>query len=249
MSAHVTRKIPTSDGPIQAPERLLVVVAHPDDIDFGSAGTMATLAAAGTQIAYCLVTSGDAGDDDMTRTREELAAEREAEQTAAAHEVGVEEIHWLHHADGVVVPDLALRRDIARIIRMVKPNVVVSQSPEPNWDRIYGAHPDHLAVGTATMAAVYPDSRNPRAFPELLADGYEPHTVQQVWMVGQPPTLYIDITANFPKKVAALKRHHSQTARMDDLEQRLTEWNAGTAADAGMPEGTFAEGFRVVTTT
>ena len=95
--------IQTSEGPLDAPERLLVVVAHPDDIDFGTAGTMAALTAAGTHVAYCLVTSGDAGDDDLTHTSEELAALREGEQTAAGAECGVTELHWLHHPDGMVV--------------------------------------------------------------------------------------------------------------------------------------------------
>jgi LmbE family N-acetylglucosaminyl deacetylase len=238
--------IPTADGPIDAPSRLLVVVAHPDDIDFGTAGTMAALTKAGTHVEYCLVTSGDAGDDDLTRSSEELAAEREAEQTAAAHAVGVEDIHWLRHPDGMVVADLALRRDIARVIRMVRPDVVVSQATEPNWDRIYGAHPDHLATAQATMAAVYPDSRNPRAFPVLLDEGYEPHKVTEVWMTGQNPNRYVDITDTFPQKVEALRSHVSQTARMENLEGLLREWSGRTAESAGMPEGRLAEGYRVI---
>ena len=193
-------QIPTSEGPIDTPERVLVVVAHPDDIDFGSAGTIATLTNAGTHVAYCLVTSGEAGEDDMTVSSQELAEMREAEQTAAAAQVGVSEIHWLHHPDGRVVADLDLRRDIARIIRIVKPTVVISQNPQPNWDRIYGSHPDHLAAAAATMAAVYPDSRNPRAHPELLDEGHEPHSVTEVWMGSQEPTRYIDISPVFEKK-------------------------------------------------
>ena len=224
------------------------IAAHPDDIDFGTAGTMAALTAAGTHVAYCLVTSGDAGDDDLTRSSEELARQREAEQTEAGVMVGVEEIHWLHHPDGMVVPDLTLRRDIARIIRMVKPNVVVSQATEPNWDRIYGAHPDHLATAQATMAAVYPDSRNPRAFPELLDEGHQPHKVTEVWMTGQNPNRFVDITDTFDQKVAALRAHASQTARIDDLEKLLREWSGGTAATAGMDDGRLAEGFRVIST-
>lgn len=241
--------IPTAKGPVDAPERLLVVVAHPDDIDFGTAGTMAALTAAGTHVAYCLVTSGDAGDDDMTVSAAELAEVREGEQTAAAKEVGVTEIHWLHHPDGMVVADLNLRRDIARVIRIVRPNVVVSQATEPNWDRIYGAHPDHLATAQATMAAVYPDSRNPRAFPELLEEGHQPHTVEQVWMTGQKPNRYVDITDFFDQKVAALRSHYSQTGRMEDLEGRLREWAGGTAETAGLEAGRLAEGFRVISAT
>jgi len=238
--------IPTSDGEIEAPGRLLVVVAHPDDIDFGTAGTMAALTAAGTEVAYCLVTSGDAGGDDLDHSQEELAAVREAEQTAAASEVGVSEIHWLRHPDGMVVADLALRRDIARVIRIVKPDVVVSQDTAANWDFIYRSHPDHLATAYATMAAVYPDSRNPRAFPELLDEGHQPHSVREVWMTAQEPTLFVDITSTFPQKVAALKAHHSQTSGFDGLEQRLREWSTATAERGGMPAGRLAEAFRVI---
>ncbi|MDG2262365.1 MAG: PIG-L family deacetylase [Actinomycetota bacterium] len=240
-------QIPTSDGPLDAPERVLVVVAHPDDIDFGSAGTIATLTNAGTYVAYCLATSGEAGEDDMTVSSEDLAAMREAEQAAAAELVGVSEIHWLHHPDGRVVADLGLRRDISRVIRIVKPDVVISQNPEPSWDRIYGSHPDHLATATATMAAVYPDSRNPRAHPELLEECHAPHVVTEVWMGSQEPTRYIDITPVFEKKVEALRAHVSQTARMGDrLPELLREWSSQTAEKAGMPEGSLAEGFRVI---
>jgi len=238
--------IPTADGDVDAPERLLVIVAHPDDIDFGTAGTMAALTAAGTHVAYCLVTSGDAGDDGLTHSQEDLAALREAEQTAAAAEVGVSEIHWLRHPDGMVVADLALRRDIARVIRIVKPDVVVSQDTAANWDFIYRSHPDHIATAHATMAAVYPDSRNPRAFPELLDEGHQPHHVREVWMTAQNPTLYVDITATFPQKVAALKAHHSQTSGFDGLEERLREWSSRTAEKGGFPVGRLAEAFRVI---
>jgi len=245
----VETQILTSDGPIEAPACVLVVVAHPDDIDFGSAGTIATLTAAGSHVAYCLVTSGEAGEDDMTMSPAELATMREAEQTAAAAEVGVTEIHWLHHDDGRVVADLDLRRDISRVIRIVKPDVVISQNPVPNWDRVYSSHPDHLAVATATMAAVYPDARNPRAHPELLADGHLPHAVGEVWMVSQEPDRFIDITPVFDAKVAALRAHVSQTARMGErLPELLREWAGDVASKAGMPQGSCAEGFRVINT-
>ncbi len=239
----------TNDGMIDAPDRVLVVVAHPDDIDFGSAGTIAALTAAGTHVAYCLVTSGEAGEDDMTMTVEVLAALREAEQSAAAEAVGVTEIHWLHHPDGRVVADLELRRDISRVIRTVKPDVVISQNPEPDWERIYRSHPDHLATASATMAAVYPDARNPRAHTELLDEGLVPHTVSEVWMGSNEPTRVIDITDVFDKKVAALRAHTSQTARMGDrLPVLLAEWAGGTALAAGMPDGSMAEAFKVINT-
>lgn len=244
-----TSQIMTADGPIDAPERVLVVVAHPDDIDFGSAGTAAVLTNAGSHVAYCLVTSGDAGDDDLTVTAEALAAMREGEQTAAAAEVGVEVLHWLHHPDGRVVASLDLRRDISRIIRIERPNVVITQSPERNWDRIYGSHPDHLATAEATIAAVYPDSRNPRAHPELLEEGHLPHTVDKVWVTGLKPNLTIDITDVFDRKIAALRAHESQTGWMGDrLPEMLTEWALERGQKGGLDEGRFGESFRLVNT-
>lgn len=251
-----------ADGPVDAPERVLVVVAHPDDIDFGVAGTVAQLTAAGSYVAYCLVTSGEAGEDDMTVTSEELAAMREAEQTAAAAEVGVTSLHWLHHADGMVEANLELRRDIARVIRIEKPDVVISQSPERNYDSVYGSHPDHLETAEATLRAVYPDSRNPRAFTaELLDEGFAPHTVKNVWIGQIEPELFVDITNTFDAKMRALRSHASQVAKRDaefDLEKLMREWgerNAGIAAKNGLDHfdaethpGRLCEGFRVLNT-
>ncbi len=245
----MTGQIQTGDGPIDAPERVLVVVAHPDDIDFGTAGTVASLTDAGSHVAYCLVTSGDAGDDDMSVSQEELAELREGEQTAAGAEVGVTDLYWLHYPDGRVVNSLELRRDISRVIRIEQPNVVISQSPERNWDRIYGSHPDHLATAEATVAAVYPDSRNPRAHPELLEEGHKPHTVDKMWIVGLKPNLVVDITDVFDRKIAALRAHKSQTGWMGDrMPTMLTDWAKDRAAKAGLPEGRLVETFRLVNT-
>ncbi len=236
----------TDKGEIEAPSRVLIVVAHPDDIDFGMAGTVAQITSAGSLVAYCLATSGDAGGDDLEHTSEELAALRQAEQTAAAARVGVSELHWLGHPDGMVVADLGLRRDIARVIRMVRPDVVICQTTIPDWDRIYISHPDHLATATAALAAVYPDSRNPRAFPELLDEGHQPHTVEELWLIGTEPNRYIDITDTFDTKVAALREHRSQTEHMENLDGRLREWSTETARAGGLADGRLAEAFRVV---
>ncbi len=234
---------------MDAPERVLVVVAHPDDIDFGTAGTVAALTDAGSHVAYCLATSGDAGDDDMTVPAEELAALREGEQTDAASKVGVHDLHWLHHPDGQVEARLPLRRDISRVIRIERPNVVITQSPERNWDRIYGSHPDHLATAEATMAAVYPDSRNPRAHQELLDEGHKPHTVDKVWVMGLTPNLTVDITDVFDRKIEALRAHVSQTGWMGErLPEMLTEWARERGGKGGLTDGRLGESFRVVNT-
>ncbi|WP_420624734.1 PIG-L deacetylase family protein [Candidatus Poriferisodalis sp.] len=236
----------TDQGEIEAPARAMVIVAHPDDIDFGMAGTVAALTAAGCHVAYCLATSGEAGGDDLSQTPDELAEVRQAEQTAAAGKVGVSELHWLGHPDGMVVAGLGLRRDIARVIRMSRPDVVLCQTTIPNWDHIYISHPDHLATATAALAAVYPDARNPRAFPELLDEGHKPHSVSEIWLTGTEPNRYIDITDTFECKIAALSEHHSQLAPFDGLADRVWEWCTRTAQAAGLPEGRVAEAYRVV---
>ncbi len=228
--------------------RALVVVAHPDDVDFGAAGTVATLTKKGVDVAYCLVTSGDAGGDGSTLSREERSEIRETEQRAAAREVGVTNLTFLRWPDGQVEPTLLLRREIARVIRTHRPDLVITQSPERNWERVRASHPDHLAAGEATMRAVYPDARNPHAFPELLREGLEPHTVPVVWLSGSQPTMVVDITKRFNRKYAALRRHVSQVGDNKGLKKMLKNWARLTAKDAGLAKGHLAEGFKVVIT-
>lgn len=240
-----TREVFEYDGSIK---RALVVVAHPDDVDFGFAGTVATLTTLGVDVSYCLVTSGDAGGDDSTHTKEERAEMREAEQTAAAKEVGVSDLTFLRFPDGLVEVTLLLRREIARTIRTCKPDLVITQSPERNYDRVQASHPDHLATGEATLRAVYPDARNPHAFPELVREGLEPHTVPLVWLGGPNPNMVVDVTDQFPRKIAALRRHVSQVGDGEGLEERLREWLKRLAKDSGMPKGRLVEGFRRIAT-
>lgn len=229
--------------------RALVVVAHPDDVDFGSAGTVAALTANGVDVSYCLVTSGDAGGDESTHTKEERAEIREAEQRAAAAAVGVSELTFLHWPDGQVEPSLLLRREIARAIRVAQPDLVLTQSPERNYERIFASHPDHLAAGEATLRAVYPDSRNPHAFPELLREGHAPHTVKEVWLMSSAaPNLVVDITDHFDRKIAALRCHESQVGHRDDLDKMLKEWGRRISKEAGLGKGRLAEGFRRLVT-
>jgi LmbE family N-acetylglucosaminyl deacetylase len=232
----------------KALQRALVVVAHPDDVDFGTAGTVAYLTNHGVDVAYCLVTSGDAGGDDSTHSREERSDIREAEQTMAAKEVGVTNLTFLRWPDGQVETTLALRREIARVIRAHRPDLVITQSPERNYERVRASHPDHLATGETTLRAVYPDARNPHAFPELFGEGLEPHTVPEVWLGGVAPTMVVDITKTFDQKFAALSKHVSQVGEAQGLEEMLKSWSRQTAQRAGMKKGKLAEGFRVVAT-
>jgi len=230
-------------------ERLLVITAHPDDVDFGAAGTVATLTDAGVHVTYCVVTDGQAGGFDLATSRDDIAEIRRAEQTAAAKEVGVSDLVFLGRMDGEVVASLDLRRDIARVIREVRPNVVITQSPTINLDRIPANHPDHRATGEATIDAVYPDARNPFAFPELLAEGHEPWKVDEVWVMGiGDGTDAIDITEQFDRKLAALLAHRSQHPDPDGLGTRIRAWNEHNASRFRLAAGRVAEAFRVVDT-
>jgi LmbE family N-acetylglucosaminyl deacetylase len=241
---------PPSAKPISDARRVLVVSAHPDDVDFGAAGTVARWVEQGLEVTYLLVTRGDAGGFDDT-PREAMPLLREAEQLAAAKAVGVERVEFLDgYRDGTLQPTLDLRRDITRMIRTYQPDRILTSSPLRRWDRIAGpSHPDHLAVGEATTCAIYPDSRNPFAFPELLRDeGLEPWVVREVWYQGGPdPDLYVDVTATYPQKIAALLAHVTQTSHID-VESRVQAMLAANAAAAGLPEGRFAEAFTVLST-
>lgn len=231
-------------------ERVLVVVAHPDDVDFAAAGTVAGWVAQGIEVSYCLCTSGDAGGFDDT-PRAQMGSLREAEQKAAAAELGVHDLTFLRYPDGRVTPSIELRRDISREIRRVRPQRVLAPSPEIVWARLGVSHPDHRAVGEAALAAVYPDARNPFAHPELLVDeGLDAWTVRELWLMGAPPERaenVVDITSTFHLKIAALRAHVSQTGRWTDMEQRIRTFGAATAARFGLPEGHLAEVFQVVT--
>lgn len=245
----VPRRLVTASGPREAPGRVLVVAAHPDDIDFGSAGTVAALVEAGASVSYCLVTSGEAGGRDRGQPRAEMAALREAEQRAAATAVGVDDVHFLRCPDGRLVPGLELRLAIARVIRQVCPDVVIGPSPQRDLASIHRSHPDHRAVGECTMDAVYPDARNPFAFPELLDEGLEPHSVEELWLTGGPdPDLVVDVGEVIDRKVAALRAHASQVGWIDDVAAMIRSWSADVAERAGMPDGSLAEAFRVVDT-
>lgn len=227
----------------------LHVAAHPDDLDFGCAGTTATLTRAGHRVVYCLVTDGQAGGFDNTITRERMAEIRQEEQTKAAKVVGVDELHFLGFDDGAVEVTIELRKAISRVIRQVKPDVVVTQSPTRNLERIYSAHPDHLATGEATLCAVYPDSRNEFAHTSLMEEGHEPHAVPEVWLVGGPDAdHFVDITDTYEAKIEALLCHESQMQDPSRIPELIREWGERVATDAGLAEGHLAEGFRKLAT-
>jgi LmbE family N-acetylglucosaminyl deacetylase len=238
---------PPSAPPIPDPQRVLCVFAHPDDVDFGCGGTVAGWVDSGLEVAYLLVTRGDAGGFDDT-PRQRMPTIREAEQRAAAALLGVKEVEFLDgYRDGLVTPSLELRKDITAAIRRLRPDRILTSSPLRRWDRIAGpSHPDHLAVGEATTCAVYPDARNEFAHMDL---GLPAWTVREVWYVGGPdPDHAVDVTDSFDRKVAALRAHVTQTTHRDDLEAMLRERLSTVAGGLGLPAGRLAEAYTIIRT-
>jgi len=223
------------------------VTAHPDDVDFGAGGSVATWVKAGIDVAYCVATDGDAGGSDRSVSRSDMARTRRQEQRAAGAELGVSDITFLGYPDGRLAPTLDLRKDVCRAVRQFRPDRLVCQSPERNWERIGASHPDHLAAGEAAACVAYPDARNPFAHPELLEEGLEPHAVKEMWLMASPrANRAVDITDVFDRKVSALRRHESQVAHEPDLDGRLRSWASAGASAAGLADGRLAELFQVV---
>lgn len=237
---------PLTDDEIK---RVLVVMAHPDDCDFGAGGTIAQWTAKGIHVSYCIITNGDQGGEESGIPLEQMAQVRQKEQRDAGAALGVSDITYLNYRDGWLMPSIELRKEIVKAIRIAKPDRMVVQSPERNWERIFASHPDHLAAGETAIQAVYPDSRNPFAFTDLKEAGFEPWRVREVWMTGSPtPNHYVDITDTFDKKMAALNAHVSQTAHNKELENMVRGWGERNAQAQGLPEGRIVEIFKVINT-
>jgi len=236
----------TETGP--APKRVLVIQAHPDDIEFTSAGTIARWAREGADIHYCSITSGDKGSADPAVTGVELAAMREREQRAACKVLGVASVIFMGYLDATLVADLNLRRELTRIIRRVRPDVLVAQDPTMRYTgQGYINHPDHVAAGDASLAAVFPSARDRMTFPELIHEGLEPHKVTEIYLFGGlTPDIWVDITESIDTKIAALKAHESQVRDWDPSDMIRT-WARETAErHPDKPEdfGEFAESFK-----
>jgi LmbE family N-acetylglucosaminyl deacetylase len=234
------------------PQRVLAVAAHPDDIEFMAGGTMAHWAAAGARVTYLILTDGAAGSRDPQMSHERLVATRQAEQRAAAAAAGVEEVIFLGYPDGRLQPTLEVRFAIARVIRQVRPDIVVTGDPTMRWSANFGYinHPDHIAAGDATLAAIMPTANTLLAAPELLAEGLEPHDVSHVflssWTEGN---IFIPLDErDMDCKIAALREHHSQLDEWNP-EEGVREW-ASRAAAAAREQGIeceYAEGFVRIT--
>jgi LmbE family N-acetylglucosaminyl deacetylase len=223
--------------------RIVVIVAHPDDAEFGCAGSTARWVAEGRDLFYCILTNGNRGSDDPAMTPERLAAIREDEQRAAARALGVRDTIFLGYPDGELEDTREARRDVVRAIRRFRPERIVAQSPFPSLNP-YAGHRDHRHAGRLALDAVYPYARDRLHFPELLAEGWQPHKVREVYLMGhEEPDLFVDITGTMERKLAALRCHQSQFKDFAGVEARVRE----RAADVGKPHGyTYAEGFRII---
>jgi LmbE family N-acetylglucosaminyl deacetylase len=227
------------------PESAMAIVAHPDDIDFSCAGTLARWAKAGTRIIYVLCTSGDVGIADPGMTREEATRIREAEQIAAAEIVGADEVIFLREPDGMLQPTLALRKKLVREIRHFRPEVVVCGDPTVVWSGDnYINHPDHRAAATAALDAVFPAAGQPNLFEELREEGLTAFKPRKVYVTGwNQEQVYVNIEDTIDTKVAALRAHKSQMKDWDP-EPRVKEWAAIRGRGKEMA---YAEAFRVIT--
>lgn len=223
-------------------ERALVIAAHADDIEFSAAGTVARWVAEGADVAYVLCTDGSKGTSDPTMQPEVLAKIRREEQLAAAARLGVKEVMFLDYEDGVLEPSIDLRRDIVRAIRKFRPDAVVCMDPTVRWyGRSYINHPDHIAVGNAVLAAVYPSARDRWVFPELLAEGLEPHKTRDLYLMStSEPDVWIDITETIELKIAALMEHKTQITD-PSVAEFVRDWGRRAGEGRGMA---YAEAFR-----
>jgi LmbE family N-acetylglucosaminyl deacetylase len=223
----------------------MAIVAHPDDIEFGCAGTMARWVQEGAEVCFVLVTSGDVGIAKPDITRAEAAAVREAEQVAAAAVLGVHDVVFLREPDGCVVNTLELRKRLVRELRRFKPEVVICGDPTVFFvDNTYINHPDHRAVAAAALDAVFPAAGQPHVFEELAAEGLTAHKVRKVYVEGWGSgDTWINISGVIDRKIEALRKHVSQMGEWDP-EPMMRQWSH----DAGKgKEMDYAESYRVMT--
>ena len=229
--------------PIALPKIALVIVAHPDDAEFGCGGTMAKWAKEGWDIHVVITTDASGGGlDDAPdvglAARSAITNIRKTEQQAAAKVLGVHEVVFLDYPDGLITPSIDLRRDLVRLMRRIRPTRLLCQSPDRTWKPSYSIgrhHPDHLATGTATIAAMYPAAQNGWDFPELLAEGLAPHKIRELYIMGAPEINHAeDISAVFDLKIEALRAHDSQLgARFPEVEKRIRQWGSDNAKPYG----------------
>jgi len=226
------------------PQRVLLVLAHPDDPEFFCGATLAKWAREGKEIRYLLLTCGDKGSDSPDVTPEMLCADRQAEQLAAAAVIGAKEVIFLTNKDGELVNTLDVRRDIVREVRRFRPHIIVTGDPTTYFRAgAFINHTDHRAAGAATIDAVFPAAGNRMYFPELLREGLEPYAPKEVWLSGSnEPNMWVDVTDTIDVKITALREHKSQIKDPAELEKRIRDRLRRTDVDREL----YAESFRVL---
>lgn len=227
------------------PESAMAIQAHPDDIEFTCAGTLARWAKAGTKVVYVLCTSGDVGIDEPGMTRLKATEIRESETLEAARIAGVNQVVFLREPDGLLQPTLELRKKLVREIRKFKPEVIMTGDPTIVWSGSdYINHPDHRAAAMAALDATFPAAGQPNLFEELAEEGLTAHKVRKVYAgVWEKADVYMNIDETIDIKIAALRAHKSQLKDWDP-EPMIKEWASDTAKGKEMQ---YAEGFKVVT--
>jgi LmbE family N-acetylglucosaminyl deacetylase len=226
----------------EIPKSAMGIFAHPDDAEFTVAGTVARWSKAGCRMVYVLCTDGDVGTNDPNLTREQVAAIRRQEQRDACRVLGVEDVVFLGYGDGMLQPTMGLRRDLVRVIRQYKPEVVLCGDPTAFfYGDDYINHPDHRAAAQAALEAIFPAASMPLVFPELAEEGLTPHKVKRVFISGTSESnLWVDITETLADKINALRQHKSQLGDWDPAEM-ITRWAKERAEEHGME---YAEVFR-----
>jgi LmbE family N-acetylglucosaminyl deacetylase len=224
-------------------KRVLLVAAHPDDPEFSSAGTVARWVRAGIEVIYVLATSGDKGTPDRDMTGARLSNMREEEQRSAAARVGVTAVEFLRFPDGELTPSLELRGALTHMIRKYKPYAVMTHDPLTLfYNNEFINHPDHRAIGQATIDAIYPTARDPLQFNEQIREGLEPHKVKEIYIFGtENPNVLVDISDTIEDKIEALKFHKSQVGTAEELADRIKTRAAGVGEPHGLK---YAETFR-----
>jgi LmbE family N-acetylglucosaminyl deacetylase len=224
----------------------MVIMAHPDDPEFFTGGTIALWSQAGAEITYLILTNGNKGSDDPGMTPERLSHMREHEQRSAAGILGVKMIAFLNEPDGELQPTLDLRRRVVREIRRHRPHAVICPDPSTYYfGNVYVNHPDHRAAGQVALEAIFPAARNRMYHPELLKEGLEPHTVREIFLAGTTqPDRWVDITDVMELKIQAILAHASQLADPEGVIQRVRE-RAGAVDEYGRE--VYREGFRHLT--
>jgi LmbE family N-acetylglucosaminyl deacetylase len=223
---------------------ILVILAHPDDPELFCGATIARWISAGHTLSYCLLTSGDKGHSDSSLTPQQVSEVREKEQLDAARVLGVKSVSFLRYPDGYLVPDIKIRKDVVRVIRQQRPDILVSCDPTNIFPGDAGiSHPDHRAAGQIVVDALFPAVGNPFFFPELkVEEGLEPHQVKELWLsVTGQPNLILDVTDHWEDKIGALQAHRSQVGDPEKFAERM---HSRRASDSSVETPRYEEKFR-----